>query len=833
MLKQSAPTLRLRLTQGTSDRRVCLFKSPPSSASESHAADNLFVCMRVCVWACFLPLSVRRLTCKQWANEGKCSKDFLVGYCCSSCHDCDPSCEATTPGTTSAAPTLPANYTTPPIITTPRATPIVNTTPDILFILADDLGFNDVSIHGHSQVETPNIDAIGKNGLHMLNYHVPPVCTPSRLATLTGRHMMHVGVYLPDGVDESREIRTDFKFLPEYLKSCCNYSTHMVGKWHVGFNKMSALPTARGFDDFHGIYNGAGDHWEHTFRGSFDYHSEEKDDNGSVTITHLTELDGDFAGNIVTDQAVKLIEAHGPRDQRENPWFMLVAYQNPHWPLQAPIDYIDMYAGTTGGGTGYRARQLVLALTKHMDDAVGTIVQALKDNGAYDDTIIIFTSDHGGPTNMHESTENNNYPLRGGKNTLWEGGTRTVGLVQGPGIPAAPESVRSHFVASDWLLTLVAAARNITDESTDVLAGLFDQNESAPFELGDGINQWGFLRSGGNESASRRDWVLHATTTPTGDSPFGKAITVGRYKLVQVDDSTSSNPDTQNGWFTPPGAGGQAHRDPSLYAIGCPAFEDDMLRKGEAPNLQQCTSTWCLFDMETDPCEYYDLADDLPDVVTELVTYFQQYKATAIDELDPVEGECSAPITIRQSGMDVWEPCDYEAALVPTTPTIPTNSTTMSATTTASTTSATTTASTTSATTTAPTTTTATTTSMTTTTVTTTKTTLRLTTTVADDETTAAGPGNSAQLPASSLSTTTWSIAGAGVIGVVGVAVTIVLVLRANGNKGPKTVPHRATSSRPPQGDTPEATETTPKVIGEKCSAPSADTPVDAHSAHV
>lgn len=128
--------------------------------------------------------------------------------------------------------------------------------PHIIFIVSDDLGFNDVGFHGSTQIGTPNIDAIAKEGITLMNYHVQPVCSPSRASFMSGRHAIHTGIYMPFAPGTALRLNLSYTLLPSYLKRCCGYSTHMVGKWHLGQNVLASLPTGRGFDTFLGCVHG-------------------------------------------------------------------------------------------------------------------------------------------------------------------------------------------------------------------------------------------------------------------------------------------------------------------------------------------------------------------------------------------------------------------------------------------------------------------------------------------------------------------------------------------------------------------------------------------------
>ena len=266
-----------------------------------------------------------------------------------------------------------------------------------------------------------------------------------------GRHVIHTGIYMPFRQGTPLRLNLSYSLLPQYLRRCCNYSSHMVGKWHLGQNVLAALPTGRGFETYLGYWSGAEDYVTHDTLGAYDFNDDARHEAGSaaaeVTLRPAVELNGTYSTAAMTARAVRVIEGFGgggglggslPR----RPLFLYLPYQAVHWPLEAPPQYVDRYRGRTGGDT---RRQLVCAMAKALDDGVGQVTAALKRRGMWDDSLVLFSSDNGGPTNGNEGTWSSNFPLRGGKNTLWEGGTRVVGAVRGPGIPrgAASDAARS------------------------------------------------------------------------------------------------------------------------------------------------------------------------------------------------------------------------------------------------------------------------------------------------------------------------------------------------------------------------------------------------------
>ena len=138
------------------------------------------------------------------------------------------------------------------------------TPPHIIFLLADDLGWNDVSFHGSSQIPTPNIDSLASKGIQLHNYYVDPVCSPTRASLMSGRSMLHTGIQTPYGAgDDASGLNLSYSLLPEHLQRRFGYATAMIGKWHLGMKTAQYLPSSRGFDKFFGYYCGVMDYWKH------------------------------------------------------------------------------------------------------------------------------------------------------------------------------------------------------------------------------------------------------------------------------------------------------------------------------------------------------------------------------------------------------------------------------------------------------------------------------------------------------------------------------------------------------------------------------------------
>ena len=538
--------------------------------------------------------------------------------------------------------------------------------PNIVLLLCDDLGFNDVSFHGSPQILTPHIDRLATTGLRLENYRSQPVCSPTRASLLSGRHAIHHGIYMPFARGSPLRLSLNLTLLPQLLATL-GYDRFAIGKWHLGQNEVATLPTSRGFNSHYGYWTGAEDHYNHQspqINGSYDF---------ADNLRTCREANGTYGNDLFVQRAVSLIEG---RRHQTCPFFLYLAFQNVHWPLQAPEEYVKRYANTTG--EDWR-RQYVAAMASAADDAVGAVVSAMERTGLKDSSLIIFLSDNGGPTNGNEGTWSSNYPLRGGKNTLWEGGTRVVAVVSGMGVGKSQtgKTTKALFHAVDWLPTLV----HLASGSADWLArtspvwlgrevGRAQRIGKEPMWMpGDGVDQLALLLSGKPvrnevvlEAHPEEAWVVprrmaagyqlpldegqvHAQSTVADDTVHGDALVTSEgWKLIRIG---SVRPKEESGWVPPPG------QDPKRvpYSAGC-----DIRRQPKAPPSvlrKQCIGpTWCLFNILDDPCEYEDVASRHPGVVADLVQRLKRYQATAVPPVSP-DGSCE-PIVVD----GVWRPCD-------------------------------------------------------------------------------------------------------------------------------------------------------------------------------
>jgi arylsulfatase A-like enzyme len=322
--------------------------------------------------------------------------------------------------------------------------------PNILLILTDDQGYHDVSYYGTKDIRTPHIDALRAEGMRLDNFYTnSPVCAPTRASLMSGRYPDRVGVpglirSIPDntwGYLDPKAI-----LLPALLREN-GYHTAHVGKWNLGLESPN-LPNERGFDHFHGwLEDMMDDYWTHRRHGR-----------NYMRLNEASIEPEGHATDLFTQWSVDYIRS---RKDTEEPFFLYLAYNAPHFPVQPPEKWLEKVKRREPGVSDTRAS--LLAFIEHMDEGIGKVVQALKETGQYDRTLIIFTSDNGG----HLPSEANNGPLRDGKQSMYEGGLKVPALVSWPGRIAAGSVSGQINLTMDVLPTLAELVGASLPESID------------------------------------------------------------------------------------------------------------------------------------------------------------------------------------------------------------------------------------------------------------------------------------------------------------------------------------------------------------------------------
>lgn len=367
--------------------------------------------------------------------------------------------------------------------------------PNIVYIIADDLGWKDVGFRG-SDIRTPNLDKLAKGGVIFEQFYTQPMCTPTRAALMTGRYPHRYGLQtlvIPSA--GTYGLATDEWLLSQALKEA-GYKTAIVGKWHLGHADRKYWPLQRGFDYHYGPILGEIDYYTHSAHGTIDWYKNNR----------LLKEEG-YATELLGEDAVKLIKEHDTK----TPLFLYLAFTAPHAPYQAPEKYLDEYKNIADP-----TRRAYAAMITVMDNEIGRVVTALDERGMRDNTLIVFHSDNGGPRSAMFTGEvdtskltipSDNGPYRDGKGMLYEGGTRVVALANWPGHIKPGSVVDEPIHIVDMYPTLTA------------LAG-------APVGRGkpvDGLDVWPTISAG---KPSPRDEVVYDI------EPFRSALRKGDWKLV-------------------------------------------------------------------------------------------------------------------------------------------------------------------------------------------------------------------------------------------------------------------------------------------------------------
>ena len=316
--------------------------------------------------------------------------------------------------------------------------------PNLLLIVLDDLGYADLSCQGSPDIRTPNIDALAESGIRFTAGYVPvSVCGPSRASLLTGRYAAGFGIQ--GNGDAEIGIPLETKNIAEYLKRG-GYSTKAIGKWHLGFS-LEQSPLARGFDEFCGHLSGgvnylpfspSGEKWNlDRDRGKIQKNGVDLGVGDLPADTYLTDL--------FTQEAVQFIE-----QSRQNPFFIYLAYNAPHAPVMAPDHYVQRNSHIDDD-----MRRKFAGMMSAVDDGIGSIIDALKKAGLYENTLIVLLSDNGGPTGVNTSL---NTPFRGVKGDVFEGGVRIPFMMSWPGTIRKEQVYDKPVVSLDILPTFLSAA---------------------------------------------------------------------------------------------------------------------------------------------------------------------------------------------------------------------------------------------------------------------------------------------------------------------------------------------------------------------------------------
>ncbi len=368
--------------------------------------------------------------------------------------------------------------------------------PNIIHIVADDLGWKDVGFNGCTDIKTPNLDKMAAQGAKLTHFYVQPMCTPTRAALMTGRYPFRYGLQtavIPSvsayGLDTGEWL------MPQCLKEA-GYTTAIIGKWHLGHADRKYWPKQRGFDYQYGAMIGELDYFTHEEHGVLDWY---RDNQPVREEGYTTQLIGDDAVNYISQ-----------RDSN-TPFYLYLTFNAPHTPYQAPKEYTARYPYIADP-----TRRTYAGMVACLDDEIGRVVAALDKKGLRNNTLIIFHSDNGGTKNamfagvMADMSKVkipcDNGPYRDGKGTLFEGATRVCALANWPGHINA-QTVDGLIHAVDIYPTLATLAGASTTKCKPL----------------DGINVWDTIAAG--KPSPRTEFVYNI-------EPFRAALRQGDWKLI-------------------------------------------------------------------------------------------------------------------------------------------------------------------------------------------------------------------------------------------------------------------------------------------------------------
>lgn len=447
--------------------------------------------------------------------------------------------------------------------------------PNVIVILADDMGYGDIGAFGNPLVRTPNLDRLVAEGLALhQHYSGSPMCAPARAALLTGKYPHRTGaIDVPSNRGLDRIALGEITIADAFKAG--GYRTGMIGKWHNGLHDMRYHPNARGFDEFAGFLNGGMDYW----RWVLDY-------NGTPRRS-----DGRYLTDVFSTEASAFIRRH-----QHEPFFLYVAYNAPHIPLQAPGPLVKAYQDA---GQVHDAVACLYAMIERMDAGIGQILDTLDDCELTDNTVVLFSSDNG--PHMAGDMHRYNGHFAGSKGDVLEGGIRVPAILRWPdGLPAGQQcDALVHFC--DWLPTFLDTA------GLDAPAGI------------DGVDGLPVLRGEAEAGKIVRYWQWNRYTP------------VARCNGAMRDDTWKLY------WPTIPGSHDKLAADAPPYIHGLthahalsdidPAMPERQLPSPGTPRL---------FDLKTDPYEQDDRAADEPERLQSMIRAWDTWFDRMIDELSRI-----------------------------------------------------------------------------------------------------------------------------------------------------------------------------------------------------
>lgn len=350
--------------------------------------------------------------------------------------------------------------------------------PNLIIILTDDQGYHDVGFNGCKDIPTPNLDSIARNGVRFSNGYVSySVCSPSRAGLLTGRYEERFGhernpQWQPHNPHSGLPL-TETTLADALGK--VGYYSEVIGKWHLGCNP-ALHPLKRGFNEFYGFLGGGHRYLpdELTIKNTDDAKNEYQSYRLWIMHNHTPVKTTKYLTDAFSDEAVKFVDQH-----KDQPFFLYLAYNAPHTPLEATKKYLDRFPNIENP-----RRRTYAAMISAVDDGVGRLLAELRKQGLEDQTMVFYLSDNGGPTHANAS---NNHPLRGEKGTPWEGGWRVPFAVQWPGHLPAGKVYNEPIISLDIFATMAALSHVPTNaarplDGVNLMPYLTGEKSGAPHQ---------------------------------------------------------------------------------------------------------------------------------------------------------------------------------------------------------------------------------------------------------------------------------------------------------------------------------------------------------------
>lgn len=521
---------------------------------------------------------------------------------------------------------------------------LYETAPHIIVFMADDLGWDDVSFHGSDQIPTPNIDALGYNGIILNRHYVLPSSTPSRTAFFTGQYPIRLGMQ-GQGIQggEPRGIPLNVRILPEYLRGL-GYMTKLIGKWHVGYYTPQHTPLHRGFDSFLGFYNSHVTYYDYKYSfqnmSGYDMHRGDAPAYGS-TDKYVTDL--------FTDEAIRIIQFHEP----SRPLYLQISHLAVHAPVESPHDYSHydrqfMHIREIN-------RRKYARMVSRLDNSVGRIVQALGNRGMLKDSLILFLTDNGAASIGKFRNYGSNYPLRGMKYTLYEGGVRGIAVLWSPRLHKTARVCDDLMHVTDWLPTLYSIAGGDVRDLGEI----------------DGVDQWCMLN--GSLPSARDKILLNIDEISKTEGAIYK-----QFKLLRG----SIEGGYYDGYYRD--IERLMHNEPKkIIQEDVPLYTDTVLKSAVSESITRhlgdpvtqpstmiqlrreatvncrprdnfitCNVTECLFDINNDPCETKNIAEQYSRISRELDKFLEHYGRIIKRQINiPVDWQADPRKT-----NNTWEP---------------------------------------------------------------------------------------------------------------------------------------------------------------------------------